>query len=176
VNNAYFGRVGDLPAIEAEDFLLASQLNMIAPFLLVRELMPQLEKGAAQVPGGASVVNIGSMYGSVSPDPSVYSDSRVNNPIHYGASKAGLIQLTRYLACHLGSRGIRANSVSPGPFPREAADSSGQEFLGRLSKKVPMGRIGRAEEVAGPVVFLLSAEASYVNGIDLAVDGGWTAW
>jgi NAD(P)-dependent dehydrogenase (short-subunit alcohol dehydrogenase family) len=176
VNNAYFGRVGSLDAIEAGDFLLASQLNVIAPFLLVRELLPQLEKGSTEVAGGASVVNIASMYGSVSPDPSVYSDPSTSNPIHYGSSKAGLIQLTRYLACHLGSRGVRVNSVSPGPFPRTAGDPSSVEFIGRLSKKVPMGRVGRAEEIAGPVLFLLSSAASYVNGIDLAVDGGWTAW
>ncbi len=174
VNNAYHGRVGNLETIGADDFALASQLNMVAPFLLVRELLPQLEKGAQQAPGGASIVNIASMYGMVSPDPSIYGDSGLNNPVHYGATKGGLIQLTRYLACHLGSRGIRVNCVSPGPFPRVSPDAS--TFTKKLASKVPLGRVGQPKELAGPVVFLLSDAASYVNGANLVVDGGWTAW
>lgn len=176
VNNAYFGRVGAIESIKADDFFLACQFNMVAPFLLVRGLLPSLERGAAEVPGGASVVNISSMYGTVSPDPALYGDTGANNPAHYGASKAGLTQLTRYLACHLGRRGIRVNSISPGPFPRVAGDATSAQFIKGLESKVPMGRIGRPEEVAGPVVFLLSGAASYINGANIPVDGGWTAW
>lgn len=176
VNNAYQGKVGGLEAVEAEDFLRACQLNMIAPFLLTRELLSLLEKGAHEMPGGSSVVNVASMYGKVSPDPSMYGNSGANNPVHYGATKSGLIQLTRYLACHLGARGIRVNSVSPGPFPNAQAGPADTDFVARLAAKVPMGRVGDARELAGPVVFLLSDAASYVNGIDLPVDGGWTAW
>jgi len=176
VNNAYQGRVGPLDAIEPEDFQLACQLNMVAPFLLARELLSMLEQGAREVPGGSAVVNIASMYGSVSPDPAVYGDSGANNPAHYGATKGGMLQLTRYLACHLGAKGIRVNSISPGPFPEAPTDPASSAFAGRLAAKVPMGRVGRPEELAGPIVFLLSGAASYINGIDLPVDGGWTAW
>lgn len=176
VNNAYHGRVGNPEVIGSEDFLLACQLNMVAPFLLTRQLLPLLEKGAREVPGGASIVNVASMYGSVSPDPSMYGNSGNNNPAHYGATKAGLIQLTRYLACHFGVKGIRANSISPGPFPKLEGGSENGDIANKLAARVPLGRIGKPTEVAGPVVFLLSHAASYVNGANIPIDGGWTAW
>jgi len=135
-----------------------------------------LKRGGVEVLGGASIVNISSMYGMVSPDPSLYADTGANNPAHYGATKAGLIQLTRYLACHIAKQGIRVNSISPGPFPKIAEDPAGSQFIKALESKVPMGRIGQPEEVAGPVTFLLSGAASYVNGANIPVDGGWTAW
>ena len=175
VNNAYSGRVGPVSAIEAEDFTEACAINLTAPFLLVRQLGPLLRKAGQGLEGGASVVNIASMYGRVSPDPSMYGSTGSNNPAHYGATKAGLIQLTRYLACNFAPDLVRVNSISPGPFPHRP-DQISAGFLDELRRRVPMKRIGTADEVAGPVVFLLSAAASYVNGADLAVDGGWTAW
>jgi len=176
VNNAYAGKVGPLDAIDGGDFLAACTYNVAAPFALVMAFAPLLEATAARERISASVVNVASIYGSVSPDPSIYGDSGKNNPAHYGASKAGMIQLTRYLACHLGPAGIRVNSISPGPFPDTAVDPGIPEFHDKLARKVPMGRVGKPGEIAGPVVFLLSEAASYVNGADLPVDGGWQAW
>jgi NAD(P)-dependent dehydrogenase (short-subunit alcohol dehydrogenase family) len=175
VNNAYSGRVGALETIEAADFEEACRYNLISPFMLVKACRSLLEAGARQAGSASSVVNVASMYGVVSPDPSVYGSSGKNNPVHYGATKGGLIQMTRYLACHLGGA-IRVNSITPGPFPDLDVDPGIPAFYERLAAKVPLGRVGVAHEVAGPVVFLLSAAASYVNGTNLAVDGGWTAW
>src|SRR5262249_30359417 len=115
-------------------------------------------------------------YGTVSPDLRVYTASTPPNPPFYGAAKAGLIQLSRYLACQYASRRIRVNAVSPGPFPAPSVGQKDPDFLGRLEQKTPFGRIARPEELVGPVVFLASDAASYVTGVDLAVDGGWTAW
>lgn len=176
VNNAYAGKVGLPQAISREDFLEACTYNLVAPFELAKALSPLLEEGARREARSASIVNVASMYGMVSPDPSIYGDSGKNNPAHYGATKAGMIQLTRYLACHLSPGRIRVNSVSPGPFPDKTVDPGIPQFYERLAAKVPMGRTGTPEEVAGPVVFLLSEAASYVNGANLPVDGGWTAW
>jgi NAD(P)-dependent dehydrogenase (short-subunit alcohol dehydrogenase family) len=175
VNNATDGRVGELRTITAEDFLFAAQHNLVAPFLLVKRLLPLLERGAADA-GDASVVNVGTMYGTVSPYPEVYGDSGLNNPIQYGATKAGLMQMTRYLACHLGGDRIRVNSIAPGPFPNTDNESSIDRFYETLAERVPLKRVGKPHEVAYPVVFLLSRAASYINGANIAVDGGWTSW
>jgi NAD(P)-dependent dehydrogenase (short-subunit alcohol dehydrogenase family) len=176
VNNAYSGRVGTMEVIDTQDFLAACTYNLVAPFELVRAFTPLLETTAVSTDTTVSVVNVASMYGVVSPDPSVYADSGRNNPIHYGASKGGLIQMTRYLACHLGPKRIRVNSLAPGPFPDTTTDSGIPGFYETLASKVPMRRVGQPSEIAGPLVFLLSDAASYVNGINLLVDGGWTAW
>jgi NAD(P)-dependent dehydrogenase (short-subunit alcohol dehydrogenase family) len=176
VNNAYSGRPGDINSIGADDFLLAYSYNLLVPFTLIKTLIPLMERGATSRLATSAIVNVASMYGSVSPDPSVYGDSGENNPIHYGATKGGMIQMTRYLACHLAQRGIRVNSIAPGPFPDHESESAIPGFHEKLAMRVPMGRIGKPEEVSGPVVFLLSDAAAYVNGVNLPVDGGWTAW
>ena len=116
------------------------------------------------------------MYGLVSPRPATYAaHPAFHSPPSYGAAKAGVVQFTRYAACHYAGDGIRVNSVSPGPFPSPSVQRE-RSFVAQLEARVPLGRIGEAHEITGPVAFLLSPLASYVTGHDLVVDGGWTAW
>ena len=176
VHNAYAGKVGQLNAITDEDFIQACNYSMVAPFRLTQMLAPLLSRSANLRNATSSVVHIASMYGSVSPDPIVYGESGNNNPVHYGASKGGMLQMNRYLACHLADQLIRVNAISPGPFPNIDAEHGIPEFFNTLAKKVPMGHVGKPQELAGPVVFLLSDAASFINGANLSVDGGWTAW
>lgn len=124
--------------------------------------------------GGGSIVNVASMYGMVSPQPEMYRAlPDHHNPPGYGAAKAGVIQYSRYAACHLGPEGVRVNSVSPGPFPDPSLP---RPFLDDLTARVPLGRFGSPGELVGPVRFLLSGESSFVTGHNLVVDGGWTSW
>jgi len=176
VNCAYGGRPATVETATDTDFDIACGQNLTGPFALIQAALPLLERAATRTPGGASIVNISSMYGHVSPDPRIYGDSGKNNPPFYGAAKAGLLQLTRYLAVHLGPRRIRVNSISPGPFPPPSIAQTSPDFHAKLCDKTPLGRIGAAAELAGPALFLLSDASSYVTGTDLAVDGGWTAW
>jgi len=173
VNNAYSGKTGAVEHINKKDFQKATNLNLYAPLKIIKDLKNLMIKGANKSKHPSSVVNIGSMYGSVSPDKKIYKSSKDQNPIHYGSTKAGLIQMTKYLACNLDSKKIRINCISPGPIPKGKSSS---KFLNNLSKKTPMGRIGKPIEVALPVIFLLSNYSSYINGINLPIDGGWTAW
>lgn len=175
VNNAHSGTLAGWDAEEA-DFAAAADTAVTAAWRLVRDGLPLLRRGVS-LSGDASVINVASMYGKVSPDPRVYADTDTPpSPPFYSAAKAGLLQLTRWLATNLGPEGIRANTISPGPFPQGNARAERPEFVSTLDAKTPLGRVGRRDEVKGAVVFLASTASSYVTGADIAVDGGWTAW
>ncbi|WP_022954979.1 SDR family NAD(P)-dependent oxidoreductase [Perlucidibaca piscinae] len=175
VNNAYSGAGGTVRTSRAEDFLNSHMLTVIAAQQLVQATLPLL--GAARAAtGDASIINIASMYGLVSPDPRIYASPEGTNPPFYGAAKAALLQWTRYAACELGPEGIRVNAISPGPFPADAVRENQPAFMQALSHKVPLGRTGSGHEIAGPLVFLASPASSFVTGSNLIVDGGWTAW
>jgi NAD(P)-dependent dehydrogenase (short-subunit alcohol dehydrogenase family) len=122
--------------------------------------------------GGGSIINLGSTYGVVAPDFSIYEDTEMTMPVAYSAIKGGSIALTRYLAVYYAQRGVRANTVSPGGV----FDNQPRPFVEKYSRKTPMGRMGSASEVVGAVVFLASDASSYVTGQNILVDGGWTAW
>jgi len=176
VNNASPSKPGTIKSATTADFDLLYRVNVVAAFELLQVAVPLLKETGAKTPGGASVINIASMYGMVSPDPSIYGTSGANNPPYYGAAKAALIQFTRYAACHLGTQGIRVNSISPGPFPDVKYLERDPAFHDKLKAKNPMHRTGDPAELQGPLLFLASDASSYVTGVNLAVDGGWTAW
>jgi NAD(P)-dependent dehydrogenase (short-subunit alcohol dehydrogenase family) len=171
VNNAVSMQVKPFAALEPADFAATYTSSVIAGFEAVRAALPALERAAA-LSGEASVINIASMYAQVSPDARLYADPGQQSPFHYGPAKAALLQLTRHLAAELGPRKIRVNALVPGPFP-QAAEAS---FGARLAGRTMLGRLGRREEIAGPLLFLASPAASFITGSALTVDGGWTAW
>jgi NAD(P)-dependent dehydrogenase (short-subunit alcohol dehydrogenase family) len=172
VNNAYAAPTGEGPRA----FLEAYEVAVASAWALVTDALDLLGVAAAQNHGGASVVNIASMYGVVSPDPRIYSNVTPPNPPFYGPAKAALLQLTRHLACEFGPRKIRVNAISPGPFPAPAVGQADPDFVERLGGRTALGRIGQPLELTGPLIFLLSDASSFVTGANLVVDGGWTSW
>jgi NAD(P)-dependent dehydrogenase (short-subunit alcohol dehydrogenase family) len=123
--------------------------------------------------GRGSIVNIGSLYASVAPIPSFYDhlEPTFVKPAAYGASKAALVNLTRYFARLWGPRGVRVNALSPGGV-RGNQDG---EFVRKYSERVPLGRMAEPEDLVGPLLFLASDASRYVTGHELRADGGFTA-
>jgi NAD(P)-dependent dehydrogenase (short-subunit alcohol dehydrogenase family) len=154
-----------------DDFRSGMKVNLDAAFVVSRE--------AARVmgPRGAgSIILYSSMYGVVSPDPRAYPEGMNVNPLHYGVAKAGVLQLVRYWAVRLAPKSVRVNAIVPGPFPFPQMQQTDPQFIANLEQRVPMGRMGKQNEVAGAVVYLASDAASYTTGTSITVDGGWTAW
>lgn len=170
VNNAGIDQPPDAGAqavLDHDDFLRVLDVNLAGAFnamLVFGEPMAATGRGA--------IVNIGSLYASISPEPSFYDHMEgFLKPPAYGASKAGLVQLTKYFARRWGPHGVRVNALSPGGV-RGGQDD---EFLRKYCARVPLGRMAEAEDLGGPLVFLASDAARYLTGHELRVDGGFTA-
>ncbi len=143
----------------------ALEVNLTAPFVLAQAAMEAL--GAHNC---GAIVNVLSIYGLVGPDERLYEGTPLGNPAAYGASKAGLMQLTRHLATTLAP--IRCNAITPGGVERGQADAFKERYVART----PLGRMAIEEDFKGAAAFLASDASAYVTGQNIVVDGGWTAW
>ncbi|WP_276091111.1 oxidoreductase [Pedobacter sp. JY14-1] len=168
VNNAY-PRTGDWGTRFEEISYTSWQQNidwqLNSYFMLTQKVAKQM---ISQKSG--SIVTMSSIYGMVGPDFTVYEGTGMTMPTAYSAIKGGLINFTRYIASYLGPHNIRANCVSPGGI----FDNQNPIFVKNYEAKVPMRRMGLPDDISPVVVFLLSDDAKYLTGQNLAVDGGWT--
>lgn len=144
----------------------AMRVNLTAAFVMVQEA-----RKALAASGHGSVIFFASTYGMVGPDARLYAQTDLANPVGYGASKGGLLQLTRHLATLLAPQ-VRVNAISPGGIWRRPPAI----FHQRYTARTPLGRMGAEEDLKGAVAFLASDLSSYVTGQNLVVDGGWTVW
>lgn len=158
VNNAGIAREVTLAKLSDEDWNKVMAVNVTAPFEAIRLA------GELMNPGG-SIISIGSILGDRAPAPGLGA---------YCASKAAVQLLTKAAARELGRKGLRANVIQPGPIDTDMNPADGETAdLQRMM--VPLGRYGKAEEIATVAVFLASDESSYVNGTTIDVAGGMTA-
>lgn len=161
-------RIEDLPI---EQFRRMLDVNLMGTFQVT-----QLFGAGMAARGSGSIINIGSLYASVSPDQRLYDHFPGDLPFlkspAYGASKAGVVSMTKYFSTLWGAHGVRVNTLSPGGVLGGQDD----QFTRKYAARVPLGRMARTEDLQGPLVFLASSASSYVTGHELRVDGGFTAW
>jgi NAD(P)-dependent dehydrogenase (short-subunit alcohol dehydrogenase family) len=167
VNNAGIDQPPDPQGGERSDdeFLRVLDVNTRGTFVA-----SDVFGSAMRRAGGGSIVNIGSLYASISPIPLFYDHMPgFVKPPAYGASKAGVVQLTKWLARHLAP--VRVNALSPGGVRGE----QDAEFLRKYNERVPLGRMAEPDDLVGPLLFLASDASRYVTGHELRVDGGFLA-
>jgi NAD(P)-dependent dehydrogenase (short-subunit alcohol dehydrogenase family) len=161
----------EVQSLPLAEFRRMVEVNLLGTFQAIQTFGP-----AMAASGRGSIINIGSLYGSVSPDQRFYDHLPGVPPFlkspAYGASKAAVANLTKYFATLWGDRNVRVNTLSPGGV------LAGQdtEFRRKYGARVPLGRMAVAADLKGPLVFLASKASSYVTGLELRVDGGFTAW
>ncbi|MBL0058314.1 MAG: SDR family oxidoreductase [Elusimicrobia bacterium] len=157
--------------IPIEDVRRMFEVNFLGAF----QVLQVFGEGVARS-GQGSVINIGSLYSAVSPDQRFYDHLTGQTPFMkppaYGASKAALANLTKFLATLWGPKGVRVNTLSPGGV------EGGQDgaFKSKFTARVPLSRMATLADLRGPFLFLASDASRYVTGINLMVDGGFTTW
>lgn len=160
VNVAGVAKGDTAPSFSEQDWSTTFQVNLVAPLKLILGLHENLESGG-------SIVNVGSTYGVL---------WGMDMSLSYGASKAALGNLTKSLAVQLREQKVRVNAVAPSIVDTDMTSQDTPDMLGEVSRRTPIGRIARPEEVANAVSFLISDKASYINAHTLIVDGGYSAW
>ena len=178
VNNAGIDQPPDSPTgrhqlheLPVDAFRRMVDVNLVGTFQAIQVFGARMAAA-----GGGSIVNIGSLYASVSPDPHFYEHLAGNAPFikspAYGASKAGVVNLSKFFATHWADKGVRVNTLSPGGV----LGGQDEQFKRKYGARVPLARMATADDLKGPLVFLASRASSYVTGHELRVDGGFTAW
>lgn len=166
---------GPFEEFPEEVFREVVEVNLVGTFLMTQQVGKRMKLAGK----GGSIINVGSIYGVVSPVQDIYSYKKEDTgipfvkPVAYSAAKSGLYNFTRYCATYWGRDGIRVNTLTLSGVERSDQDP---RFQKNYTNRIPIGRMAKPHEYNGAVVFLLSDASVYMTGSNVVVDGGWTAW
>lgn len=177
--NCSYPRTADFGSSTFRDITLASyrenvDIHMNSQVWLARLTAESMVKHKKT----GSIIQVGSIYGVVGQDISLYEGTEVKENMVYTVIKGGITNLTREMASYYGKYNIRVNTLCPGALSGHVPgvnDKQSRVLVDNLTRKIPLKRMGKAEEVASVALFLSSSAASYVTGATIMVDGGWTA-
>jgi len=170
VNNAYGKQNEKFEELTKELWNKALENTLTHYFTCIKTISPIMLKQ-----NKGSIINIASLYAFLGTDQRIFKPLGRKSPIHYSVSKGGILQMTRYLAMLWAEKNIRVNSISPGHFPPKRGPEK-PDYMKELNYRIPLGRIGKPEDLAGSVVLLSSDASSYMTGQNIVVDGGWSVW
>ena len=174
VNNAFtWPTIPKIEDTDWSDFEQTLSHGITSPFYMTKKSAEIMKKSSS-----GNILNIGSMYGMVSPNFKIYHDQpNMGNALAYNAAKASMIQMTKYMSVHYAKWNIRVNCISPGPFPRPGTFSNGKEwFEDELKSMNPLKSLGEPWHLKGGVALLVTSLGEYITGHNLVIDGGWTVW
>ena len=169
--NINFSRLENFPENVWNDDL---DVGLKGAFLCAKYYGYEISKN----PKGGSILNISSDLGLIAPDQDLYlveglpPEKQAVKPVTYSVVKTGIIGLTRYLATYWSKNNVRSNAICPGGVD----NNQNEEFISKVSEKIPLGRLANVNEYQGTVVWILSDASSYLNGAIIPIDGGRTAW
>ncbi len=170
-NNENFSRLEHFPLKTWSDDI---NVALTGSFLCSKHYGFEISKN----PNGGSIINISSDLGLIAPDQRLYDevdksyDDQNRKPVSYSVVKTGIIGLTRYLATYWAEKNVRCNALCPGGVE----NGQTKEFINKLNDKIPMKRMAKADEFQGAIIWMLSDQASYLNGAIIPIDGGRTTW
>ncbi len=148
-----------------ENWNESMRINSLGLFITCRRFANEMSKY-----DGGSIINISSIYGVVAPDKSIYKNTDLNTEPDYPYTKGGMIMFSKYLASYYADKNIRVNCIAPGGL----YNNQDSNFYNAYVKKVPMGRMASSEDMKGVAIFLASDASSYITGLVIPVDGGFT--
>lgn len=175
INNAGVSIFSDSENRSIDEFHYVTEVNMLGPIFGMTEFKIFADKLNRRFEGlQYSVINIGSIYGLLSPDNSIYTDTARNNSEIYGATKAGLAQMTKYFATRYAEIPISINCIAPGGILNK--DVQGDDFIKNYSRRVPLRRMCNESELTNLCVKIAEPGCSYLTGQIISLDGGLSAW